>query len=494
MREKIVTILNQIALILEIKGENAFKIRAYRNGSELIENYGGDIVKITRDGKLNELKGIGKALASKIEEIVKTGQLSYFNELKSEFPDSFFELFEIANLGPKKIGKLYKDLQIDSIDKLEECCKSGEISKVSGFGKKSVDSIIESILFRKNNSKFFRLGDIAPIAESILEFLRQLPQTSQANIAGSYRRGKETVHDIDFIVASKLPDEIINEFTKMADVSSVISKGKTKSSVYLKNGIQCDLRVVSNSEFPFALNYFTGSKSHNVRMRSLAIKKGYSLNEYALSSKDKKVKNEIDNESDLYETLGLSFIHPALREDQGEIEAAEISNLPNLVKIENLKGTFHNHTTDSDGKNSLDEMAKAASELGLQYLGISDHSKSSVQANGLSEERLIKQIKDISQYNKTNKNDIKIFSGVECDILKDGSLDYDESILSQLDYCVASVHSSFSLSENEMTQRVIRAIESPFVTMIGHLTGRLLLLRKPYDINVSKIISFNIIK
>ena len=488
MREKIVTILNQIALILEIKGENAFKIRAYRNGSELIENYGGDIVQITHDGKLNELKGIGKALASKIEEIVKTGQLSYFNELKSEFPDSFFELFEIANLGPKKIGKLYKDLQIDSIDKLEECCKNGEISKVSGFGKKSVDSIIESILFRKNNSKFFRLGDIAPIAESILEFLRQLPQTSQANIAGSYRRGKETVHDIDFIVASKLPDEIISEFTNMADISSVISKGKTKSSVYLKNGIQCDLRVVSNSEFPFALNYFTGSKSHNVRMRSLAIKKGYSLNEYALSSKDKKVKNEIHNESDLYETLGLSFIHPALREDQGEIEAAEISNLPNLVRIENLKGTFHNHTTDSDGKNSLDEMAKAASELGLQYLGISDHSKSSVQANGLSEERLIKQIKDISQYNKTNKNDIKIFSGVECDILKDGSLDYDESILSQLDYCVASVHSSFSLSENEMTQRVIRAIESPFVTMIGHLTGRLLLLRKPYDINVSKII------
>ena len=488
MREKIVTILNQIALILEIKGENAFKIRAYKNGSEIIENYGEDIAQIAHYGKLNELKGIGKALASKIEEIVKTGKLSYFDELKSEFPDSFFELFEIANLGPKKIKKLYEELQIDSIDKLEECCKNGEISKVSGFGKKSADSIIESILFCKNNSKFFRLGNIAPIAESILEFLRQLPQTSQAKIAGSYRRGKETVHDIDFIVATKLPIEIINEFTNMPEVSDVISKGKTKSSVRLKNGIQCDLRVVTNTEFPFALNYFTGSKAHNVRMRSLAIKKGYNLNEYALSSKDKNNQKTINDESDLYEALGLSFIHPALREDQGEIEAAEISDLPKLVKIENLKGTFHNHTTDSDGKNSLDEMAKAASDLGLQYLGISDHSKSSVQANGLSDERLIKQIKEISQYNKTNKNDIKIFSGVECDILKDGSLDYEDSILSQLDYCVASVHSSFSLTEDEMTQRVIKAIESSYVTMIGHLTGRLLLLRKPYDINVSKII------
>ena len=212
------------------------------------------------------------------------------------------------------------------------------------------------------------------------------------------------------------------------------------------------------------------------------------MNEYALSSKDKNNQTTINDESDLYKALGLSFIHPALREDQGEIEAAEISDLPKLVKIENLKGTFHNHTTDSDGKNSLDEMAKAASDLGLQYLGISDHSKSSVQANGLSDESLIKQIKEISQYNKTNKNDIKIFSGVECDILKDGSLDYEDSILSQLDYCVASVHSSFSLTEDEMTQRVIKAIESPYVTMIGHLTGRLLLLRKPYDINVSKII------
>ena len=488
MREKIVTILNQIALILEIKGENAFKIRAYKNGSEIIENYGDDIIQITKDGKLGELKGIGKALASKIEEIVETGKLTYLDELKLEFPDTFFDLFEISNLGPKKIKKLYNNLQIDSIDKLEASCKNNEISKISGFGKKSVEAILESISFRKSNSKFFRTGDIAPIAESILEFLRQLPQTSQAEIAGSYRRGKEIVHDIDFIVATKLPIEIINEFTKMPEVAQVISKGKTKSSVRLNNGLQCDLRAVKNSEFPFALNYFTGSKAHNVKMRSLAIKNGYSLNEYALNSKTKTNEDVINDESDLYKALGLSFIHPALREDQGEVEAAKDASLPNLIQIENLKGTFHNHTTASDGKNSLSEMAEAATDLGLQYLGISDHSKSSVQANGLSDEELLQQVKEIKDFNDRNNNELTIFSGVECDILKDGSLDYNESVLSQLDYCIASVHSSFSLTENEMTQRVIKAIESPHVTMIGHLTGRLLLLRKPYDINVSKII------
>ena len=488
MREKIVTILNQIALILEIKGENAFKIRAYKNGSEIIENYGDDIIQITKDGKLGELKGIGKALASKIEEIVETGKLSYLDELKLEFPDTFFDLFEISNLGPKKIKKLYDNLQIDSIDKLEASCKNNEISKISGFGKKSVEAILESISFRKSNSKFFRTGDIAPIAESILEFLRQLPQTSQAEIAGSYRRGKEIVHDIDFIVATKLPVEIINEFTKMPEVAQVISKGKTKSSVRLNNGLQCDLRAVKNSEFPFALNYFTGSKAHNVKMRSLAIKNGYSLNEYALNSKTKTNEDVINDESDLYKALGLSFIHPALREDQGEVEAAKDASLPNLIQIENLKGTFHNHTTASDGKNSLSEMAEAATDLGLQYLGISDHSKSSVQANGLSDEELLQQVKEIKDFNDRNNNELTIFSGVECDILKDGSLDYNESVLSQLDYCIASVHSSFSMTENEMTKRVIKAIESPHVTMIGHLTGRLLLLRKPYDINVSKII------
>jgi len=488
MRREIVKTLSNIATLLELKGENSFKIRAYKTGSDIIENFSGDIEQIAKDDKLDEIKGIGKALASKIQEIINTGKLSYYENLKSEFPDSIFELFDISNLGPKKIKNLYDNLKIDSIEKLEASCRSGEISQVSGFGEKSVAKILEAIAFRKDNAKFFRTGDIAPIAENILNFLKKLPQVSQAKIAGSYRRGKEIVHDIDFIVATKSPIEVIDQFTKMVEVDEIISKGKTKSSIRLNNGLQCDLRAVKSSEFPFALSYFTGSKAHNIRMRSLANSNEYTLNEYALIQKNKNEQIPIQNETELYEKLGLTYIPPALREGQGEIEASQNSTLPNLVKIDNLKGTFHNHTTASDGKNSLEEMANAAKDLGLQYLGISDHSKSSVQANGLSADRLLNQIDEVKKYNNNIEDNFKIFSGVECDILKNGNLDYDDSILSQLDYSVASVHSSFSLTEKEMTKRVIKAIENPFVTMIGHLTGRLLLLRKPYDINVSKII------
>ena len=487
MRREIVKTLSNIATLLELKGENSFKIRAYKTGSDIIENFSGDIEQIAKDEKLDEIKGIGKALASKIQEIINTGKLSYYENLKSEFPDSIFELFDISNLGPKKIKNLYDSLKIDSIEKLEASCRSGEISQISGFGEKSVAKILEAIAFRKDNAKFFRTGDIAPIAEIILNFLKKLPQVSQAKIAGSYRRGKEIVHDIDFIVATKSPVEVIDQFTKMVEVDEIISKGKTKSSIRLNNGLQCDLRAVKSSEFPFALSYFTGSKAHNIRMRSLAISNEYTLNEYALIQKNKNEQIPIQNETELYEKLGLTYIPPALREGQGEIEASQNSTLPNLVKIDNLKGTFHNHTTASDGKNSLEEMANAAIDLGLQYLGISDHSKSSVQANGLSADRLLNQIDEVKKYNNNAEN-FKVFSGVECDILKNGNLDYDDSILSQLDYSVASVHSSFSLTEKEMTKRVIKAIENPFVTMIGHLTGRLLLIRKPYDINVSKII------
>jgi len=488
MRREIVKTLSNIATLLELKGENSFKIRAYKTGSDIIENFSGDIEQIAKDEKLDEIKGIGKALASKIQEIINTGKLSYYENLKSEFPDSIFELFDISNLGPKKIKNLYDNLKIDSIEKLEASCRSGEISQISGFGEKSVAKILEAIAFRKDNAKFFRTGDIAPIAEIILNLLKKLPQVSQAKIAGSYRRGKEIVHDIDFIVATKSPVEVIDQFTKMVEVDEIISKGKTKSSIRLNNGLQCDLRAVKSSEFPFALSYFTGSKAHNIRMRSLANSNEYTLNEYALIQKNKNEQIPIQNETELYEKLGLTYIPPALREGQGEIEASQNSTLPNLVKIDNLKGTFHNHTTASDGKNSLEEMANAAKDLGLQYLGISDHSKSSVQANGLSADRLLNQIDEVKKYNNNIEDNFKVFSGVECDILKNGNLDYDDSILSQLDYSVASVHSSFSLTEKEMTKRVIKAIENPFVTMIGHLTGRLLLIRKPYDINVSKII------
>jgi len=492
-RDLIADVLKKIAILLELKGENAFKIRAYRTGSEIVETYSGDLLKLALKNELENIKGIGTALAKKIHELATTGKLEYFENLKSEFPESIFDLFTISNLGPKKIKLLYDQLGIDSISKLKQSCESGHVEGIPGFGNKSVSKILDSISFHEENANTFRLGDVAPIAESILEFLRSHPDTDQASIAGSYRRGKEILHDLDFIVSTRSPESIIHSFINMDTVAETISHGSTKSSIRLDNGLQCDLRAVSNAEYPFTLNYFTGSKAHNIQVRALALKKGYKLNEYGLIPKtDKKsystISESIHTESDLYQALGLKMIHPCLRENSGELEAAENNKLPELVTLENLRGTFHNHTTASDGKNTLEEMASAAKDLGMQYLGISDHSKSSVQANGLSAEQLLSQIKEIQSLNDSSSNDFRIFSGIECDILKDGTLDYEDEILSKLDYCIASIHSSFSLPEKEMTSRIIKAIENPNVTMIGHLTGRLLLIRKPYAVDVSKII------
>ena len=492
-RDLIADVLKKIAILLELKGENAFKIRAYRTGSEIVETYSGDLLKLALKNELENIKGIGTALAKKIHELATTGKLEYFENLKSEFPESIFDLFTISNLGPKKIKLLYDQLGIDSISKLKQSCESGHVEGIPGFGNKSVSKILDSISFHEENANTFRLGDVAPIAESILEFLRSHPDTDQASIAGSYRRGKEILHDLDFIVSTRSPESIIHSFINMDTVAETISHGSTKSSIRLDNGLQCDLRAVSNAEYPFTLNYFTGSKAHNIQVRALALKKGYKLNEYGLIPKtDKKsystISESIHTESDLYQALGLKMIHPCLRENSGELEAAENNKLPELVTLENLRGTFHNHTTASDGKNTLEEMASAAKDLGMQYLGISDHSKSSVQANGLSTEQLLSQIKEIQSLNDSSSNDFRIFSGIECDILKDGTLDYEDEILSKLDYCIASIHSSFSLPEKEMTSRIIKAIENPNVTMIGHLTGRLLLIRKPYAVDVSKII------
>ena len=492
-RDLIADVLKKIAILLELKGENAFKIRAYRTGSEIVETYSGDLLKLALKNELENIKGIGTALAKKIHELATTGKLEYFENLKSEFPESIFDLFTISNLGPKKIKLLYDQLGIDSISKLKQSCESGHVEGIPGFGNKSVSKILDSISFHEENANTFRLGDVAPIAENILEFLRSHPDTEQASIAGSYRRGKEILHDLDFIVSTRSPESIIHSFINMDTVAETISHGSTKSSIRLDNGLQCDLRAVSNAEYPFTLNYFTGSKAHNIQVRALALKKGYKLNEYGLIPKtDKKsystISESIHTESDLYQALGLKMIHPCLRENSGELEAAENNKLPELVTLENLRGTFHNHTTASDGKNTLEEMASAAKDLGMQYLGISDHSKSSVQANGLSAEQLLSQIKEIQSLNDSSSNDFRIFSGIECDILKDGTLDYEDEILSKLDYCIASIHSSFSLPEKEMTSRIIKAIENPNVTMIGHLTGRLLLIRKPYAVNVSKII------
>lgn len=493
-REKLVETLEEIALLLELKGENPFKIRAYRGGAETVRQYPGDIVAKAREGDLKGIKGIGDALQQKLHELASTGELEYYENLRSEFPESLFELFRIQGLGPKKIKAVYENLGVDSVASLREACESGKIAGLSGFGKKTAEKILDAIAFREKNADRFRLGDVEVPVREILERLQSNPACLRAEAAGSYRRAKETVHDVDFLAASNEPEDLIEAFVSGENVESVIAKGGTKASVYLDSGLQCDLRVVKNDEYACALAYFTGSKEHNVAMRARALEHGYTLNEYRLGLKEGSEEAEppvFEDERQLYDFLGMDFVPPELRENTGEVEAAAERDLPRLIEVENLRGTFHNHTVASDGKNTLEEMAEAAIELGLQYLGIADHSKSSFQANGLDETRLREQIAEIRELNRGFKqagNDFRLLAGNEVDILKDGSLDFDDELLAELDYTVASVHNAMTLSEEEMTQRIIRAIEHPEVTMLGHLTGRLLLERDPYAVNVPEII------
>lgn len=488
-RDDIAYVLDEIALLLEIKGENPFKTRAYRNGAETVRNFDGDIVAKAAANDLEGIKGIGKALQEKLHELASTGKLVFHENLRGEFPKGLFDLFGIQGLGPKKVRALYDKLGVDSIEALKQACTDGSAASLPGFGKKSIEKLLESIALKEKFADLFRLGDIAPIAETMLETLRQHPDSLRVAIAGSYRRSKEILHDLDFLVATANPAKMTEHFTQLPEVASIIACGDTKASIRLENGLQCDLRAVSNDHFPFALQYFSGSKEHNVALRSRALKYGWSMNEYGFTPKDKTTPAapSVKEESDIYRILELDRIPPELRENRGEIEAAEAGKIPRLVELENLRGTFHNHTTASDGKNSLEEMAEAARDLGLQYLGIADHSKSQFQANGLYPDRLLKQIDSIKELNKT-WDDFQIFTGTEVDILKDGTLDFEDDVLAQLDYSVASIHSSFQLPEKEMTARIIRAMENPHVTMIGHLTGRLLLRREGYAVNVDKVI------
>ncbi len=490
-RELLVDVLEKIALLLELKGENPFKVRAYRTGAEVVQAHPGDIVQLARDNQLDGIKGIGEALRDKLHELASTDTLEYYNKLRAEFPESIFELFDISGLGPKKIAALHKELKVSSVADLKRVCEDGTAAELSGFGGKTVVKLLEAIAFRDSHADSFRMDDAAHAAAEVLEFLRDLPETSRAEVGGSCRRGKEIVHDLDFLVATKKPAAVMEAFTTARFAVSVIAHGETKSSIRLGNGLQCDLRAVKNEEWAFALAYFTGNKEHNIQMRSRALSMGWTLNEYRLapvSADSPAPPARIHEERDLHRALGLDYIDPALREASGEMEAAENGTLPTLIELENLRGTFHNHTTASDGTATLKEMADAAIELGLQYLGIADHSKASFQANGLTEERLREQIAAIREMNAEWGGDFRLFAGSEVDILKDGSLDFTDELMAELDYVVASVHNVFTLSESEQTKRIIRAVENPNVTMLGHLTGRLLLKRDGYAVNVPAVI------
>jgi DNA polymerase (family 10) len=485
-REHLVEVLEEIALLLEIQGENPFKVRAYRQGAEIVSGYDGDIVALAREEKLDGIKGIGEALRDKLHELATTGELEFHKKLRASYPDSFFELFDITGLGPKKIAALHKTLGIDSIASLKAACDSGKVAGLPGFGDKTQVKILEAIARLEQSAGVFRLDEATTAAEEILEILRFHPEVLRAAVAGSTRRSKELVHDLDFIVATPKPAELTEFFAKQPFAKEVIAHGDTKCSILLESGMQCDLRAVSNDQFPFALMYFTGSKEHNVAIRSRALKQGWSLNEYGFTGENLPV---VRDEADLYRALGLDFVPPELRENRGEIEAADEGTLPRLIELENLRGTFHNHTTESDGRSTLDQMAEGARELGLQYLGISDHSKSSPQARGLDEERLAAQLETIAAWNREHGGpQFRLFAGSEVDILKDGSLDFDETLLARLDFAVASVHNVLNLDEDTMTKRIIRAMESPHITMLGHLTGRMLLRRDGYAVNHEKII------
>lgn len=490
-KDQIAAIFENIARLLELKGENPFKIRAYTHAVRALEILSAPVEMLVAEERVSSVDGIGKAISEKITELVQTGRLAYYDKLRDEFPPDILTLFDIQGLGGKKIKALWDALRIDSVTKLERACKSGAVAELPGFGEKTAANIIKAIEHMRKHAGEFRFGDIAALAEGLLEDLRGHPDVNLAQIAGSYRRKKEIVRDLDFIVSSRNAESVMTFFTSHPLVESILAQGATKSSVLLKSGIQCDLRVVSGAEYPFALNYFTGSKEHNVRMRSRALSKGWSLNEYRFSAAEgrelREPLPEIHEENDIYRALGLDPVEPELRENRGEIEAAEHQKLPRLVEWTNLRGTFHNHTTASDGRASLEDMIAAAKELGLEYLGIADHSKSSFQANGLDEKRLAAQVARIRELNAA-ETDFRIFAGTECDILKDGSLDFSDDILSTLDYVVASVHSSFTMPEAEMTERIIRAMQNPHVTMLGHLTGRLLLSREPYQVNIPAIL------
>lgn len=487
----IIEILAGLARLLELKGENAFKVRAYQNAIRTLETTPLTAEQLGNPEYLVTLEGIGQALAEKIAEIAHTGRSSLYEKYRAEFPESLFELFQLQGLGAKKIKVLYESLGVASIPDLAAACEDGRVADLPGFGAKSAANFLKAIAQLAQHAGRHRFGDVAALVERLLADLRELPQVSLVQVAGSFRRRKEEVGDVDLLVQTKDPGPVGDYFVAHPLVRDVLAHGPTKCSVLLHNGLQCDLRLVSAAEFPFALNYFTGSKEHNIQMRARALERGWSLNEYRFSAAEgRQILQEIpevQDERDLYRALGLDFIPPELRENLGEIAAAADGRLPQLLEVSNLRGTFHNHTTASDGKNTLEEMALAAEELGLAYLGIADHSKASFQANGLDAERLLQQIAAIRQWNATHPG-VHLFAGTECDILKDGSLDFPDEILAQCDYVVASVHSSFQLDEATMTRRVIRAMENPYVTLLAHPTGRLLLEREPYALDIPAVL------
>ncbi len=493
-KDEVAAVLAEIGTLLELKGENPFKTRAYSNAARTLEGLAEPIEQLVAEQRLGQLKGFGDALVAKITELVTTGRLGYFEDLKASLPAGLVDMLQIPGLGPKKVKKLHDELGLETVDQLEAACREGKIATLEGFGEKTQTKILEGIAFRRQFASRHRLADALSVADPILESLRAHPDVIRCSTAGSLRRWKEVIGDVDFLVSSPRPGAVIAAFAQQPGVLKVLAQGDTKTSVILAGGIQADLRVVSDVEYPFALAYFTGSKEHNIVMRQRAIARGLRLNEYGLfrsqeETRDPTLRVSCRTEEEIFAELGLAYIPPELREDKGEFEAAERGALPRLLDWTELKGSLHNHSNWSDGRGSLEEIAEHMDGLGCAYWAITDHSKASFQANGLDAHRLRQQRAALEEVNRRwadQGRSFRLLHGCEVDVLRDG-LDLPDDVLAELEVVVASLHVASS-DEADNTRRLIRAAENPYVHMLGHLTGRLLLTRDAYKVNVHAVL------
>ncbi len=483
---RIARILDEMGTLLEVRGENAFRCRAYHTAAQALKGLPSDLSEMIADGSLAQVPGIGETMLAKITQLSTTGHLPSFEDLKKATPPGLVALLRVPGLGPKKIKTLYDDLKVESLADLRAAGESGKIAGLKGFGSKTEAKILEGIDFLESVGDRILQSTARRLIEPILKAIQGHPGVIRSEPCGSLRRRAETIGDLDIVFSSTDPSPVLDHFVKLPEVAKVLAHGPTKASVRLLDGVQCDLRGVSDEEFPFALHYFTGSKAHNIAMRRRAIDRGLKLNEYGLEGADGPVACR--TEEDLFKALGLAYIPPELREDQGEFDLAEKGPLPRLVERGDLTGTFHCHSDWSDGGATVLEMAEAARDAGLSYLGIADHSKSAGYAGGLTVNRVRRQWAEIDALNAKLGPSFRIFKGTECDILLDGSLDYPDDLLEGFDYVVASVHSGFGMDRQAMTDRIVRAVRHPRVTMLGHPTGRLLLARDGYAVDLDAVI------
>ncbi|MBM9606604.1 DNA polymerase/3'-5' exonuclease PolX [Desulfopila inferna] len=483
---EIANIFYDVAAFLEIDGANPFRIRAYRGAARTISSLSGSVVdRIAQGHDLTEIPGIGRDLAHKIEIIVETGSLPMLKELESRLPPGLKDIMRLSGVGPKKAAALYKELGIKNLEGLKKAAESGRIRELRNFGAKVEANILEEVnRGRKEGEGRSLLIKAEEYAEPLCRYLLKSKGVKKVVPAGSYRRRQETVGDLDILVTCKKGSNVMNDFTGYDDVRKVVSQGKTRSTVILRSGLQVDLRVVPEVSYGAALHYFTGSKPHNIAIRKIGLNKGYKINEYGVFKNDKRIAGRTEEE--VYETVGLPYIEPELREDRGEIREAQQGTLPELIRIEDLQGDLHTHTDETDGRDTLEEMAQAAQERGYSYLAVTDHSQQVSVAKGLDEDRLLKQIDAIDRLNDSLKG-LTLLKGIEVDILKDGSLDLPDRVLKRLDIRVCSVHSYFKLSAKEQTERILKAMDNPLFNVLGHPSGRLIQSREAYDLDMERI-------